>query len=116
MTFSELVFSGFDKASGIPEYDYYNAMVENLNNEKYMMGAEKALDIERVLVFWPAEWSLATTHCESSIYCNIAKFITAVGQCLAKHFRNGCTSLDVDAFAGIYEFDGLRGGEVFHCK
>lgn len=52
MTFYELVFSGFDENSGIPEADWYNATVTSLNNEGYMSGAQMALDIEDKLLRW----------------------------------------------------------------
>lgn len=52
MTFSELVFFSFDKNSGISEIDWYNATVESLNNERYMPGAQRALDIENNLLRW----------------------------------------------------------------
>ncbi len=52
MTFREFAFSEYNEESGIPETDWYNAVVENLNAVKAMSGAENALKIEKDLLRW----------------------------------------------------------------
>ena len=54
----------------------------------HIIGHEKALDVERILVFRPAVWSITSSHGKCRIDGHIPEFIAPVCQSLRKHFRD----------------------------